>query len=170
MLLETTMIFKYLAFSKIAMFLDTAWIAKCLAFSSLVKLFRYCFGPISTFFIRLTSPLFKLDLVKEFLHKFGVDLLFYFEFFIQSILQSFWIYFHSFNIKTQNFQVLPRLNHNWCYIQFHHPKMKRGSDHDWFNFPQPTLTNSFKFDWIGGHDKVQEISKVLKLSKGLSIH
>ncbi len=48
--------------------------------------------------------------------------------------------------------------------------MKEGSGHDWYNFLQPTLTFSIKFDRIGDHDKVQEISEALELSKGLSIH
>ncbi len=48
--------------------------------------------------------------------------------------------------------------------------MKKGSGYDWFNFLKPTLTFSFKFDLIGGHEIVQEISEVLRLSKDLSIH
>ncbi len=48
--------------------------------------------------------------------------------------------------------------------------MKEGSSHDLCNFLKLTLIFSFNFDRIGDHDKVQEISEVLKLSKGLSIH
>ena len=58
MLLATTMVFKSLNFSMIAMFLDTDWIAKCLAVFYLIKLFRYCSGSISTIFIPLIAPLF----------------------------------------------------------------------------------------------------------------